>query len=93
MREAAEVARCALPPGHWQIGQYVEGHGAVLKSLGRFDEAEPLLREALGLMRESFSDSDPRVVAIADRLHDLYTATGDAAQAAEMSALVGGGAE
>lgn len=85
LREAAEIAPCALPPGHWQIGQFVEGYGAALMHSKRLDEAEPVLLQALELLRETLPDTDKRVRAVAERLVDLHRERGEFDAASELA--------
>jgi serine/threonine protein kinase/tetratricopeptide (TPR) repeat protein len=85
LRAAAENAPCALTPGHWKIGQFVEGYGAALMHCKRLDEAEPVLLRALEHLRDALADSDPRVVAVAQRLVDLYRQRGEPERADEIA--------
>jgi len=53
VREAIETGRKTLGPEHWRIAQYSATLGAALTRQRKFDEAEPLLREAVAKLEKA----------------------------------------
>lgn len=69
---AAEVARAALPAGHWQVGALQASHGASLTFLGRFEEAERLLLEAHAVILAAVGPDHRAAHSAASSLARLY---------------------
>jgi len=65
------LARFALEPE--VRGNLLTTIGKALFALGRFDEAEPFLEEALALRRESAGDEDLKTAAALNALANVYT--------------------
>ncbi|HLU39959.1 MAG TPA: serine/threonine-protein kinase [Planctomycetota bacterium] len=85
-REQRSLASATLPAGHWLLGVVTKEHGACLRELGRFAEAEPLLLHAHGLLAEAVGPSDRRTQRVVTELVALYEAWPDATRAAEWRA-------
>ncbi|ARA94176.1 hypothetical protein AWN76_014115 [Rhodothermaceae bacterium RA] len=52
LQEALEIREAVLPPGHWQTAETRSALGACLMQQGRYEEAEPLLRQAVQILSE-----------------------------------------
>ena len=77
------TARELLDAGAQRIGRDLAGQplaqsrlmasiGRVYRQLGLYDEARPLLEEALAIRRARFGDNSPEIVASLDHLANLY---------------------
>lgn len=92
-RAVALYERCltilpALPQGHWMIGVVHGGYGECLTAMGRFDDAEPRLLEAYGVLLNALGTDHERTRKAVERLVALYGAAGREDEAARWRALV-----
>jgi len=84
LREALQIRRRVMPETDWRIAAPKSLLGATLTDLGRYDEAEPLLREAhdvLHPMKDTPGHRGREALANASRLVALYEAWGQAEKA------------
>ena len=63
-RQALEIRRKALPPGHPHLAYTLGGLGALLVSRNRGAEAEPLLREAVEIRRKALPPGSPLLAEV-----------------------------
>ncbi len=75
-RESLEMLRRVLP-GHWRIVEAEHELAVSLARQGRFEEAEPLLREGWALLSQKLPSDQVQVFR--QRISDLYAAQGKAA--------------
>ena len=71
-QELLPRAEKAIVPEHWHLAAIRGNYGEALYRVGRFAEAEPLLRASLASVKNQFPDQDPRVQAARRRLDELY---------------------
>jgi serine/threonine protein kinase len=76
LRRALEIQRRAYTPGNWRIGMTCSLLGAALTELGRYGEAEPLLLEAGGMLKDVPGREGREAAATRTRLVALYEAWG-----------------
>lgn len=69
--EALNLARKAYPPKHYMLGVPLYAMARIRNALGRPQEAEPLLREALDVRSPPHPRSDPRVLEVKVELIDV----------------------
>ncbi len=60
LRQALEIFRKRLPDGHSRLAEALVPLGEVLLETDRLAEAEPLAREALGILQAAFGPEDDR---------------------------------
>jgi len=82
LAELLANARTALPADHLLLGLALARHGANLLALERFDEAEPPLLEAHGILAGARGEAYGSTRAVAGHLLDLYERTGRPDEAA-----------
>jgi eukaryotic-like serine/threonine-protein kinase len=71
----------SYPPGDWRIAQAQSLLGAALMAQGRYDEAEPLMLAAAGVLKPIAGSEDRERAANNARLAALYQAWGRPAEA------------
>ncbi|HEX5052446.1 MAG TPA: serine/threonine-protein kinase [Planctomycetota bacterium] len=69
----ADAAR-RLPSDHWLVGVVAKEHGACLRELGRFEEAEQALLEGHALLERIIGADDYRTQRVVSELTALYEA-------------------
>jgi tetratricopeptide (TPR) repeat protein len=69
---------------HRLFAQSLSKHGAIVRILGRYGEAEALLREAVSIATASLDEDDPDVVGALNGLAVLYKYTGRFDEADEL---------
>jgi eukaryotic-like serine/threonine-protein kinase len=74
LREAVDLRRELMPPGHFFTGLALGALGEFLTSQGRYTEAESLLVESYSNLLKSQGPTNPRTLMAKGRLHDLYVA-------------------
>jgi len=82
-REQCATAAATLPADHWLLGVVTKEHGACLRELGRFAEAEALLLRAHALLSRVVGADDYRTQRVVTELVALYEAWPDEQQAAQ----------
>jgi hypothetical protein len=82
-REQCATAVATLPADHWLLGVVTKEHGACLRELGRFAEAEMLLLRAHALLSRVVGADDYRTQRVVTELVALYEAWPDEQQAAQ----------
>jgi len=85
-REALEIARRAyteveFPDGHINLAASLNNLAVLLKAQGRLAEAEPLLKDALGMNKRLFKGDHPQVAASLNNLAALHQDLGKLAEA------------
>jgi non-specific serine/threonine protein kinase/serine/threonine-protein kinase len=85
-REQCATAAATLPADHWLLGVVTKEHGACLRELGRFDEAEAVLLRAHGLLARLVGTDDYRTQRVVTELVALYEARSDQQRAEEWRA-------
>jgi serine/threonine-protein kinase len=80
-RRALALRQAGLPPGDPALADAMNDLGTVLAALQRFDEARPLLAEALTLRRRAFGDRSAEVATSLHNLGHLQRQAGDGAAA------------
>lgn len=73
-RSAYESRSATLPKGHWRIAEARIVLGRALGHTQRFQEAEQHLRQGFETLNERLGSDDPRTLAAASALADLYAA-------------------
>ena len=73
-RALRETAVRSLPQEHWLIGVVTKEHGGCLRDLGRFGEAEPVLRDAHAWLAQALGANDYRTQKVVIELVALYEA-------------------
>jgi serine/threonine-protein kinase len=63
-RQALQIRRQALPPGHPHLAYTLGGLGALLVQRNRAAEAEPLLREAVEIRRKALPPGSPLLAEV-----------------------------
>lgn len=86
LKQAAVGSARILPKGHWIAAAFLANHGTALTALNRYEEAEAELTRAHEAMSAALGPSEARTVQAIDKLIDLYTSWGRAAQAEEWKA-------
>jgi tetratricopeptide (TPR) repeat protein len=86
--EALAASRAAQPVVHEEVAERQSKQGACFTSQGRAEEAEPLLKEGLQVIRQARGDKSWRTAAAAGRLVALYRKTGRDADAAPYQSLL-----
>jgi len=81
-REALDIHRRSLSPGHFQIATTENLLGGALVAQRRFSEAEPLLTGSYARIRAHFGPEHPRTQAARKRVVQLYEAWGKPGKAA-----------
>jgi hypothetical protein len=76
LRRALQIARAALPPEHWLIGQAESHLGGCLMRLGRLAEAETLVVDGYERMRAALNETDARTKTAGERVSELRAALG-----------------
>ena len=76
LREALTILQQTMPEGHWIIAQAQSRLGGCLSTLGRFDEAEPLLLEGYAGLQATRGDQDERTLQAGEYLAAFYEASG-----------------
>ena len=80
-RDLLETAERASVPDSLYVGSQLNTLGCFLAEVGRYEEAEPLLRRALALFEEGLGACDPSVASgPMDSLADLYRRRGRLAE-------------
>ena len=80
-REALDLRRAVLPPGHPDIATSLNNLAGLLAATGRYTEAEPLYREALDIWRAALPPGHPDIASSLNNLAHLLKATGEYAEA------------
>ncbi len=83
-----ELAGEALPEDSPILLTFRGRHGNCLTKMKKFDQAEPLLLDALSRSRASLGEDHPRVQSVITDIIALYDSWGKPAQAAEYRALL-----
>ena len=60
-RETLSISRAAFPADHLYVSGSMYSLGRVLVERGKLDEAEPLMLDALELIRRQFPADSPRI--------------------------------
>jgi len=88
LRECMALRRRVLSPEHW-LTIYAENVlGGCLFTLGRLDEAQPLLEGSVPMLRFSLGPADNRAIEATERLIRLYETRGDSQKAAEFRGML-----
>lgn len=74
LRQALQIRRRTYPEGDWRIAATKSVLGEALTSLGRYDEAQRLLLEAKGILKDGPGPEGREAKSTADRLGALHTA-------------------
>ena len=74
-REAVNLRQHALPEGHWHVAEAQSLLGGCLTALGRYAEAEPLLRAAHSVLEKTRGEKDERTRQAGAYLAALYKAS------------------
>jgi serine/threonine-protein kinase len=82
-REAREAMEKAVGRDHWRWAAVNRTLGVSLTGLKRYAEAEPILLDSYELMRRKRGDKHRTTILNAQRLLDLYQASGQPIRAAE----------
>lgn len=69
-----ELAERTCPAGNWLVGVVNKEHGACLRELGRFADAEPLLLRGAQILADAVGDADARTQKAIAELVLLYEA-------------------
>ncbi len=76
LRQAMQIRQHAYPPDDWRVGVPKSLLGETLTALGRYDEAERLLLEAHGVLKDIAGQQGREAAATRARLVALYEASG-----------------
>jgi len=79
--DACELSRRTRGEEHPEHAASLDNLAAIYKALGRYGEAEPLLRQALDIRKKVLGENDPDYVISLNNLAGLYRATGRYAEA------------
>lgn len=71
LRDALRIRRVTFPPDDWRVGVSESVLGAALTALGRYDEAETLLRHAQRVLKDVPGAQGQEAKATAARLAAL----------------------
>lgn len=85
LREAYDVRRGGLPPGHWEVAATALDLGRALDGIGRMEEAERYLEESHSTLLTEFGAEDPRTVQARDALREHLLRRGLDERAARLS--------
>ena len=88
LRESLDIRRAALSAGDRLTLQTQGALGETLIELGRFDEAETMLSQALVALRAQAKPDPPRIRAAIERIVRLYSVSGKSAEAARYQAML-----
>jgi tetratricopeptide (TPR) repeat protein len=69
-------AEAALPKGHFLTAIFTNNYGACLTTLGRYEEARPMLEESLAVLEKALGDKHDRVIKGRTRLDRLNELSG-----------------
>ena len=89
LRDAVRIRQRAFPPDDWRIGVPKSALGAALTALARYDEAERLLVEAHGVLKDLPGPQGREAKATVTRLVALYEAWGRPEKAVAYQAPAG----
>jgi len=73
MSQTLEAARAAYPPSSKDLAQYLGIYASALIRGSQYQEAEPLLNEAAGILENSGTAGEDAKTFIKERMVDLYT--------------------
>jgi ATP/maltotriose-dependent transcriptional regulator MalT len=90
LQDTLKGLQATTPPDHWIIGASKTYVAQCLIELGRLDEAEKLLNESYGMLKEKMGEKHGRTREAAMELGKLWEKRGDAAKAAEWKERGGG---
>jgi tetratricopeptide (TPR) repeat protein len=79
--ELAASAQATQPPDNKTLAEALNSRGVCLRDMARYDEAEPLLKEALRQRIKMMGGESPRVAETRINLATLYLRSGRAADA------------
>ena len=75
IRQALEIFRETLPEGHWRIADATSVFGQCLVAMGRYEEAEPLLRGSYLILESELGPNARQTREAQGRLEQLKAAT------------------
>ena len=88
LRECMEIQRMALPKGDWRIAKTISILAESLAGQARFDEAEPMLLDAYGNMKDNPTAPTFQVQRVLERIVNLYESWGNPDEAAKYRAML-----
>lgn len=88
MREALAVRRKTLGDEHPAVGTALNNLGLLLKTMGDYEAAEPLLLQSHEALRSSHGAAHTETVAVLNRIIELYESWGKPDHAAEFRAML-----